>query len=759
MGNNFYDAKIHQLRQFPTKFLILHLLIGLVWITTSDQIVEVFVEGAESLSFVQSLKGWLYVFVTGMFFYYYLTKETKRNINFYQKLQDNEEEIMLTNEAFNNLDQGLIITDENGYVLKVNKQFEDMVNLPVDEIIGERYERVLQFETKDSYRKIRRQLESEGHWEDEVFMEDGSGNVMPRYFTMHKVLDEHGKLTNYFGFLVDIKETKQKDQILHVTRNQLHGILEHSPLGIIAINRKGLINVWNGQAEEILGISKQDALNQPITNVKPILLQGASTYLASEGDIYKQHREVKHTGGQSKYLQLTYSNLYNQDGKLIGMQVMVSDFTTEREFKREINYLEHFDYITGLYNFNTFNEEAARKIEQNKEQEHAFMILDIDRFHSINQQYGTEFGDEVILSIAKTIKQVVKSRGIIARLKGDEFGILISNVNNYADIKELLQTLKNELNQPTTIRDEIIHPTISIGIAYYPQDDHDFEGIYQKANAALKNAKVDRETYSFYEPSMNDHLEHYFYENELHRAILNEEIELHYQPKIDMKTGSIQGLEALARWYHPEKGTISPGVFIPIAEETGLIFSMTDYVLKRACADYVKWRDEGIHIPSFSVNISAKQFSKREFVSNVLEILEDYQIPAGVLEIEITESITMNIDNNMPKLNQLREAGVMISIDDFGTGYSSLRYMRDLPVDFVKIDRSFISMIGQSDGKNMVDFMVDLAKLCEIDIVGEGIETSDQMNYLLSIGCRIGQGFYFARPMPFEEVQQLYVTH
>ncbi|TFB24295.1 phosphodiesterase [Filobacillus milosensis] len=753
-----YNQELSQLKQFPTKFLVLYLLIGLLWITMSDRLVEILVQDLSAISFIQSLKGWFYVFMTGVFFYYYLMKETRKNVDFYKELQRNEEEISLTNEAFNNLNQGLLITDHIGYILKTNKQFLDMVGQSSEEVIDERYERVLQFQSNESYRKMRRTLEEDGHWESEVLMMDKKGEKIPRHFTLHQVVDEQGKLTNYFGFLVDIKERKKKDQMLHITKTQLQAILEHSPLGLIACDTKGKINVWNGQAEEILGISGEEALHQSVLDVGPQILHGASSYLKksyNEAEVFKQNREVINASGEQKYLQLAYSNLYDSDGDTIGLQVMFSDYTNEREFRKELDYLEHFDFITGLYNFNTFNGEAANYINRLPDSKHAFMILDIDRFHSINQQYGTDFGDQLILSIAKTIKNKVRSRGLVARLKGDEFGIFIPRVDNDSELKAIISNLQEEFRQPTNIGEEVIHPTISFGISVYPNDGMRFEEIYQKGNAALKNAKKLRDSYSFYDSSMNEHMETYFYENELHRAILNNEIELYYQPKIDMDTGSIQGVEALSRWFHPEQGMISPGVFIPIAEETGLIFSMTDYVIKKACEDYVSWKKAGINIPSFSVNISAKQFAKREFVTEVLDIIDAYQIPKGVFEIEITESITMDIENNLGKLNQLREAGIKISIDDFGTGYSSLKYMRDLPVDFVKIDRSFINMIGFNEGKNMVDFIVDLAKLCEVEIIGEGVETQAQMNYLRSIGCRIGQGFYFSKPIPAKEIEQL----
>ncbi|GEL76618.1 sensor domain-containing protein [Tenuibacillus multivorans] len=760
MSNDRYSLEINQLKQFPTKFLVLYLLIGLLWITTTDSLLQFFIDEAPSMSFVQSLKGWMYIFITGLFFYLYLVKETHKNINFYQELQKNENELSLTNEAFNNIDQGLFITDEYGHILKVNKQFMEMIGLTNDQLLGRRYERVLQFKAQESYRSIRQTLDVDGHWEDEIIMVDQNGHYSPKLFTLHQVLDEQDKLTNFFGFLVDIKEEKQKDQMLYVTRKQLQAILEHSPLGLIACDADGHINVWNGQAEEMLGITRQNALQKSIVEVMPKILQGASSYIKtneSEGEVFKQNIEVANANNDRKYLQLAYSNLYDQEGRTIGLQVMFSDYTTEREFRREISYLEHFDFVTGLYNFNTFNVEAEEQIDRYRENQHAFMILDIDRFHSINQQYGTDFGDELIVSIAKTMKNQVRHRGLVARLKGDEFGIFIPGVKGESEVVDIVNRLQEEFQKPMHIRNETVHPTISIGISMYPNDGFTFEEIYQKGNSALKSAKVERNSYEFYDETMNHHLDTYFYENELHRAILSEEIDLYYQPKINMETGSIQGVEALARWFHPEQGMISPGVFIPIAEETGLIFPMTDYVLKRACEDYVKWREAGLRIPSFSVNISAKQFSDEEFVHNVIDILDYYDIPAGVFEIEITESITMDIDRNLNKLNLLREAGVKISIDDFGTGYSSLKYMRDLPVDYVKIDRSFIDMIGQHEEKNMVDFIVDLAKLCKVDIVGEGIETADQMNYLVSIGCRIGQGFYFSKPIPSNDIEQLYV--
>ncbi len=614
--------------------MVIYLLVGIMWITASDYLLSVAINDPQVMSFFQSIKGWLYVILTGVLFYLLLSRENTIIVNYYN-------------------------------------------------------------------------------------------------------------------------DAKRKEKMLYETKNQLQAMLELSPLGVIVCDANGMVTIFNEQAEEILGLSKEDFVSKTLSGVPARIFRKArsSSHTSNFHDenAFQQSIEIVDGKGENRSLQLAYSDIYNEDGIRIAVQVMFNDITNENVFRRKVNYLESFDATTGLYNFDTFFDESKALVKGNHEAQHALIILDVDRLHMINHKYGNDFGDELIRLIALKLKNQISDRGVVARLRGDEFGIFLPNVSDQYDVNSVVQSLMNELQKSNQTLDVSINITASAGASLYPLDSESFEELYQKASVALKNAKEERNRFCFFDESLNYNLDSYFYEHELHRAILNEEIILHYQPQYDMKTKKMVGIEALARWEHPEQGQISPATFIPVAEETGLIVPMTDHIIRQVCQDYNTLIHAGINIPRVAVNISTKQFSKVGFVNELLTTLENYQMPPEAFEIEITETVTMDIERNLEKLNVLRDAGIKVSIDDFGTGYSSLMYIRELPIDYIKIDRSFIHALGD-DGEKMVQFMIDLAKLCEVGVISEGVENSWQQDFLLRSGCRIAQGYYYDKPMALQDL-------
>ncbi len=532
--------------------------------------------------------------------------------------------------------------------------------------------------------------------------------------------------------------------------------MEASPLGVVVCDETGTIRVWNKQAEEILGVKSDNAVSSQLGEMGSKLFQGSSTSINKEDgkrdSAFRQNLELENNFGEQKYLQLAYSNVLDQDGNVFANQVVFNDVTSERTIRKKVDYLEHFDATTGLYNFNTFYREGIEQIEHFSQKDHALILINLDRLHMINHNYGTEFGDRLIRIVGMKLEELVGKSAIVARLRGDEFGVMLPWIEGQHEVNDVVREIMNELSKTNTILDVSIHITASAGASLYPNDGDSFEELYQKASLALKTAKKERNSFCFFDESLRESLDSYYYENELQKAIMNEEICLVYQPQYNLHTGEIVGVEALARWHHEEYGAISPGTFIPIAEETGLIIPLTDYVIKKVCEDYNKLKNSGVVLPRMSVNISAKQFSKFDFVDELLQTLDDYELPYNAFEIEITERVTMDIEQNLKKLIRLRTAGVYVSIDDFGTGYSSLKYIRELPVDFVKIDQTFITAATNDDGKKMVEFIVDLAELCEVEVIAEGVETKEQEEFLKTINCPYVQGFYFARPMSYERL-------
>ncbi|PKR78056.1 hypothetical protein CEY16_09065 [Halalkalibacillus sediminis] len=751
---NEYQIELKQLRQFPLKFIIIYLSIGVVWITSSDYLVEILVDEASTLSFVQSLKGWFYVFFTGALFYYFIFNEKQRTIRFHNQVIKKKEEVRLTDTIIDQIAQGLMITDETGRILKANQYFVKMSGLSVEDIVGERYERLPHFvSARQSYRQIRRELKRNGKWQGEVSTKNLQGEKNPELLSLHEVRDEEGKLKNYFGFIVDLTEIKSKEEALSKAKNHLQSMIDHSPLGIIVCDKKGIIHIWNEQAEKILKVEASRAVGYELTGtVRELLYDTRSNLSSVKGDesVPTQLKQIVTSDGEEKFLQVSYSNLFDPDGSFSGFQVIINDMTSEEAYRRELKYLEEFDLATGLYNFNTLKMIMNETIEKYTKEQHALLVFDIDRFHQINQNYGPSFGDKLISEVGRRIRSLVGDRCSVGRLRGDEFGVFV-DITCQEEVRQIIRQVIRHFQEPIVVRNEQLHVTVSTGITLYPEDGLRFEGLYQKGNAALKKAKKEQSHYFFYDDSSEDSLYTYEMENELHRAIKNKEIVVYYQPQFNMKTGELFGFEALARWRHPKKGLVPPNQFIPLAEDTGLIIPMTELIIDQVCQDYVSWQRSEMNVPSVSINISANHFMKESLVEDLLAAKQTYQIPDDALQIEITESIMMDIENGIEALTQLREAGIKISIDDFGTGYSSLRYIRELPIDFIKIDRSFVNRIDQSD-ENMIDFIIQLSKLSSVQVVAEGVETKEQINYLLSKGCEVGQGFYYFKPMPTEEV-------
>ncbi|MBB6453489.1 diguanylate cyclase (GGDEF)-like protein/PAS domain S-box-containing protein [Salirhabdus euzebyi] len=624
--------------------------------------------------------------------------------------KENRMEDFLANEVLQNIKQGIAITDYRGTLLKVNKAFADMTGHKEHELIGSNFVHLKHFlYPQEFFKDIIRIVQKNGKWQGEILNKREDGQVVPEYLTIYQVLNELGKVIYYFGIFVELKEIKEKEKALWDTNNRLQAIFEDSPLGIIVCDLNGNVEFWNRQAEKILKHQRENVINQSISNVLPHF---ACQYSHHQELItaYKKDQNIINTysaNGEEKTLQLTCTPLHKQDNELSGFQMTFTDITDFMEAERHIEYLKKFDRNTGLYNYDYFYQYISNQIEEKPEQEKAVMLMDVDRFGVINKKFGNRFGDKAIEEVGKKIHQVVGSQGIVSKLKGDEFGVFL-DLNNKQEALDLAKAIFTSLYDPLIVDGQPVHITLSIGIGMYPNDGFNFDQISKAASLALSRAKRERNVYKLYDASMHDDSNHFYYENELHKALKKNELNVHYQPQIDLKTNELFGVEALVRWEHGENGNIPPNIFIPIAEESGLIAPLTSFVIHRVCQDYLLWKKNGFDMPAIAINISAKQFFKKDFAIKLIDILNHYHIPKDIIHLEITESVVMDIENSMDKFHVLKQHGIKISIDDFGTGYSSLKYLQELPIDYVKIDKAFIRKILENN-MSMVDFIIHIA--------------------------------------------------
>jgi diguanylate cyclase (GGDEF)-like protein len=386
------------------------------------------------------------------------------------------------------------------------------------------------------------------------------------------------------------------------------------------------------------------------------------------------------------------------------------------------------------------------------------LFLDADRFKTINDTLGHDAGDDLLKQIATRLTACLRAGDTVSRLAGDEFAVVLPSVENAIDTRHLAQRLLDCFVEPFRLKEQRIYITASIGVTLYPGDATTVEGLLKNADTAMYRAKdAGRNNYQFYSTDMHTHaVERLKLENALRGATERGELVLHYQPLVDLKSGQIEGMEALLRWNHPELGLVPPLEFIPLAEETGLIIPIGEWVLRSACAQTRAWQAAGLPPLRLSVNLSARQFQK-DLVGMVASVLEETGLEPKYLELELTESVVMkNPEAAVATLDALDRMGVRLSIDDFGTGYSSLSYLKRFPIDTLKVDRSFVRDIpGDADDMLITTGIIGLAHSLGIQVVAEGVETSAQLSFLRAQNCDAMQGYYFSKPLPAPAFAQL----
>jgi diguanylate cyclase (GGDEF)-like protein len=389
----------------------------------------------------------------------------------------------------------------------------------------------------------------------------------------------------------------------------------------------------------------------------------------------------------------------------------------------------------------------------------AVLLLDLDRFKVINDSLGHDFGDKLLCALAQRLRQIVREADTVARLGGDEFVILLAEVAEVDDAGLVAAKILRLLAEPHRLDEREITLTASLGVSLFPRDSDDGATLIRNADMAMYRAKRDgRSAFAFYSPEMNRRIrETLDLEGALRQALERDEFRLHYQPKVDLPSGRVIGCEALVRWHHPQRGMVSPADFIPLAEETGLIVPLGTWVLKEACRQARAWQDAGLPALNIAVNLSARQFRKGDLPQLVEEFLRETGLNPSLLELELTESMVMDDPAGAERtMRTLKELGVRLSLDDFGTGYSSLNYLRRFPVDSLKIDRSFIRDVATDpSGASVVTSVIDIAHNLGLTAVAEGVETREQLVFLLGCGCDMLQGFLFSKPLPAEEFADL----
>ncbi len=448
----------------------------------------------------------------------------------------------------------------------------------------------------------------------------------------------------------------------------------------------------------------------------------------------------------------------------LGTYGVARDITERKLAEDTINFQAYHDLLTNLPNRALLRDRLSLAISQAKREDEmlAVMFLDLDRFKNINDSLGHVVGDELLQQVSTRLKGCIREGDTLARFGGDEFTLLLPKIaKGKEDVSKIAEKINEVLKDPFIIDNNELYVSASIGISIYPRDGTDMDSLIKHADIAMYNVKdTGKNNYRFYSTDMTTpYFQNLSLETGIHKALENDEFHLMYQPQINIKTGEIVGVEALLRWDHPEHGPITPAEFIPFAEETGMIVDIGHWVLRNACAQLKHWRDIGLPEIRMSINMSARQLTEKLIVKHISTLLRDYGIPGHCLEIEITENTIMgDMDSVIQKLKALSKKGVYIAIDDFGTGYSSLSYLHKLPIQTLKIDRAFIKEVNMKHaGNSIINTIVAMARGLNLNVIAEGVETQQQLDYLVEIGCSEAQGFLFGKPLTADIITQLLI--
>lgn len=553
---------------------------------------------------------------------------------------------------------------------------------------------------------------------------------------------------------------REKQRLINEAETMMGKVLSCAPIALWAIDNNGTISFMDGnrigQENDLKLPTIGDNLLNRFDGHSQIIyatqraLNGES--FTTEIELYKQFYEVH------------YSPLQNGSGANEGAIGVAIDISERKRHEKELRQRAHYDELTGLPNRTLIMHQLEHAFEQARRQRKhvAVFFLDLDNFKGINDTMGHRAGDALLQQTAARLQQVTRDSDIPGRLGGDEFLVVGENLKCPDDAEVIAHKITHAFQRPFVVDGREIFATTSVGIAIYPGDGDTADLLLQSADTAMYQAKSQgKNVYRFFTGEMQQRVErHLVMETELRRALQRNELSLLYQPKVDLKTDRIDGVEALLRWHSPTLGTVSPEEFIAVAEVAGLMSPIGDWVMRTACDAAVQWQSLRAEPIRISVNVSPQQFRDTDLLANVTQALVSTGLPADLLELEITESVLVqDAPETLETFSRLRELGIHLSLDDFGTGYSSLSYLKTFPLQVLKIDKSFIQDLGRNpDDDSLVDAIIAMAQSLRLQIVAEGVETREQIDYLRSRDVNLVQGYYFSRPVEADAVADMLIT-
>jgi diguanylate cyclase (GGDEF)-like protein/PAS domain S-box-containing protein len=579
-------------------------------------------------------------------------------------------------------------------------------------------------------------------------------------------IDTYGTTRGLLRALRYSIERKNLEDALFVEKERAQVTLNSIGDAVACTDSSGNVTFLNLVAAKLTGWSLQEAAGRPMTEVFRILdttnrevIPNPTDRTVRENQIVplRENSILIRRDGFEIPIEDSIAPIHDGEGQPAGAVIVFRDVSVARAMALQMAHSAQHDFLTGLPNRMLLNDRISQAITlARRHMRHvAVLFLDLDGFKHINDSLGHPTGDKLLQSIARRLVGCVRASDTVSRQGGDEFVVLLSEVQLSEDTAITAKRILQAVAAPHSVGQHDLHVTASIGVSVYPEDGLDTDTLLKNADTAMYQAKENgRQSFQFFKPAMNARaVERQFIEEGLRRALERQEFELYYQPKVNLTTGAITGAEALIRWLHPTRGLVSPTDFIPVAEDCGLILPIGAWALREACKQAQAWIDGGLPTMTMAVNVSAMEFRNKNFLDGLVAILAETGFDPKLLELELTESVLMkHAASTAVILRTLRESGVRVAVDDFGTGYSSLSYLQKFPIDAVKIDQSFIRQISTAgDDTTIVKAVIGMARGLKLRVIAEGVETQEEAAFLRAYRCEEAQGYFFSRPVPAQQ--------
>jgi diguanylate cyclase (GGDEF)-like protein/PAS domain S-box-containing protein len=678
-----------------------------------------------------------------------------------------EKQLRLQSAALEAAANAIVITDRHGTIVWANHAFTMMTGYSKEEILGKNPRLLKSGEQPESYyANLWSTISSGKVWQGEIVNRRKDGTTYTEEMTITPVTRDLGSAvdTYFIAIKQDITERKQAQQALRRADEKYRAMFEDAVIGIFQTTPEGRPLGVNYALAQMHGYDSPEQFLAEVSNVVLQLVVDPNRWdelrrmLREEGIVRGAEMEIYRKDRTRRWVLLNMRAVHDANGNIVLHEGTVEDITERKVTEERVQFLAYYDALTGLPNRTLLQDLWTKALASARRQKGkvALLFLDLDGFKTINDSLGHSFGDSFLQAVAERLKRFVREQDTVARVGGDEFLIVLTNVKDTPDAAVAAGRLMDAMTVELVIQGRSLSIGCSIGISIFPEHGTEGETLIKNADAAMYSAKESgRSSVRFFTEDMNAQaVERLTLENSLRLALGRKELFLVYQPQMDIATGRIIGLEALLRWQHPELGLVSPDKFIRIAENSGLIMPIGEWVLRTACSQARKWQDEGLLAVPVAVNVSAVQFRQEDFREVIGRVLRETGLAPEFLELELTESLLLsNADVTFSVLQELKAMGLKLSIDDFGTGYSSLSYLKRFPVSKLKIDRSFVQDVAVNpDDAAITSAIIGMAKSLHLKVIAEGVETEVQMSFLRAHQCDEIQGYYFSRPLAVDKV-------